>query len=148
MRPRASVPFQRSRNPQVQKTLQKKLSVVRSNYLKRDLPTLGYNYRLADLLQFAFRTKTERARNDYGFMHQKLIEVVFDSRKSVKASEGMALDGNVMQGEEEEEMAQQGCDRINQLEREINAELRKQAFYMQLMEQSEDSEQEEDIDSD
>lgn len=148
VRPKAFVPFQRSKNPLIQKTLQKKLNLLKVYYLKRDLASLGFNYRLRDMLYFAFFSRSERVRNDYGFLHQKLIELVFDQRRAVKASDCVAVETHVLRDEEEEEIAHQGCERVNQLEKELTAEARKKALYLQMMEDMEDSEQEEDIDSD
>lgn len=67
------VPITKSKNKLNLKTLEKKLNILKSHYLKQDLSTKGYIYRIKDVLYFAFLTKNDRYRNDYAFMHQKLI---------------------------------------------------------------------------
>lgn len=91
--------IQRSKNALNERTIQKKLNLIKSYYLKPDYAGYFWHYRIKDVLMYAYYTKTDRPRQDYTFMHQKLIEVIFDTRRSAKVSEPISAETNIMQDE-------------------------------------------------
>lgn len=55
--------------------------------MKPEYAGFFWHYRLKDVLTFAFYTKSPRPTPNYSFMHQKLVEIVFDTRRSAKVCE-------------------------------------------------------------
>jgi hypothetical protein len=88
---RASALFkiQRSKNTLNSTTINKKLNLIKSYYLKAGNAGFFWHYRLKDVLMFAFFTKPQRPSPYYSVMHQKLVEVIFDTHRAAKASEAI-----------------------------------------------------------
>lgn len=72
-------------------------------------------------MNFAVLTRTPRYKLDYSLLHQKLIELLTDRRKSSFPAE---VDSHlsVIQGEDQD-MAQDNCSRVNSLGQAIVTEL-------------------------
>ncbi len=68
---------------------------------------------MSDILQFATYTKTDRYKNEYSPIHQKLISLVNDVRRSSLVSQAEVESNVSVIQDEEEDLARENCSRVN-----------------------------------
>ena len=134
--------IQRSRNTISSRLIKKKREIIKSHYLRVSNNT---PYRMSDMLHFAAYSKTDRYKNDYSPLHQKLINLVYETRKSSLVSQAEVDSMVSVIQDEEEDLARENCNRANQIESEIVGEIKRKNRIMALV--FDDSDEGSDIDS-
>jgi hypothetical protein len=92
--------IQRSKNTLNERTIQKKLNIIKSYFLKPDYANYFIHYCIKDVIMYALHSKSLRPKHDYSSMHQKLVELIYDNRRSSRVNDLVSAEINIMKDEE------------------------------------------------
>lgn len=92
--------IQRSKNALNERTIQKKLNIIKSYFMKPEHANCFIHYRIKDIIMYALHSKSPRPKQDYSPMHQKLVELINDNRRSSRLNDPVSAETNIMKDEE------------------------------------------------